>query len=234
MNLNQVTLPACDMQRSTEFYRRMGFLQIVDTPHYARFECPGGGSTFSLGLVDRPQYNPTVIYFEHGDLDELVATLQARGVAFEQEPTDMPYLWREAILQDPAGNRIKLYRAGDARRNPPWRVERRDHNSGQEPAPSTLVRPSAAAPGLPAPAAGTAARNGFIELAMTRPVVTKALQVALLVGTLLALINHGGKLLTASLAMEDAVKIALTFLVPYGVSTWSAVRALQGAALQDA
>ena len=39
MNLNQVTLPTNDMEKTTEFYRRMGFLQIVDTPHYARFEC---------------------------------------------------------------------------------------------------------------------------------------------------------------------------------------------------
>ena len=42
-----------------------GFLQIVDTPHYARFECPEGGSTFSLSLEDESRHNPTVIYFEH-------------------------------------------------------------------------------------------------------------------------------------------------------------------------
>lgn len=40
-----------------------------------------------------------------------------------QEPTDMDYLWREAVLHDPSGNRIKLYWAGENRLNPPWRVE---------------------------------------------------------------------------------------------------------------
>ena len=52
MNLNQITLPVNNMEKATEFYRKMGFLQIVDTPHYARFECPEGTSTFSLSLDD--------------------------------------------------------------------------------------------------------------------------------------------------------------------------------------
>jgi hypothetical protein len=36
----------------------------------------------------------------------------------------MSYLWREAVLHDPSGNKIKLYWAGENRLNPPWRVER--------------------------------------------------------------------------------------------------------------
>ncbi len=124
MNLNQVTLPTHDMEKACSFYRTMGFLQIVDTPHYARFECPEGKSTFSLGLTEHLEPNTSVIYFEHEDLDELVSNLKSRGVPFDQDPTDMDYLWREAILHDPSGNKIKLYWAGDNRLNPPWRVER--------------------------------------------------------------------------------------------------------------
>jgi hypothetical protein len=48
MNLNQVTLPAADLEASASFYRRMGFTQIVSSPHYARFECPEGDATFSI------------------------------------------------------------------------------------------------------------------------------------------------------------------------------------------
>ena len=125
MNLNQVTLPAHDMEKSTEFYRRMGFLQIVDTPHYARFECTEGNSTFSLSLAESGTGNDSIIYFEHENLDQLVTTLKARGIEFDQDPTDMGYLWREAVLRDPSGNKIKLYWAGENRLNPPWRVERR-------------------------------------------------------------------------------------------------------------
>ena len=125
MNLNQVTLPVHDMEEAAEFYRVMGFLQIVDTPHYARFVCTEGNSTFSVSLDERAVENPTVIYFEHEDLDDLVSALKAKGIAFDQDPADMSYLWREAILHDPSGNKIKLYWAGENRLQPPWRVERR-------------------------------------------------------------------------------------------------------------
>lgn len=123
MNLNQVTLPVKDMALATDFYRRLGFIQIVDTPHYARFECPQGDATFSLALDDGDFFNGAVIYFECNDLDERVAALMARGIEFSQLPEDMRWLWREAVLYDPSGNKLKLYWAGENRLNPPWRVE---------------------------------------------------------------------------------------------------------------
>ena len=126
MNLNQVTLPVSDMDSTAKFYRQMGFLQIVDTPHYARFECADGGASFSLSLEEGDFQNGAIIYFEEEKLDDWVAQLLARGIDIAQMPTDMSYLWREAILYDPSGNKIKLYWAGKNRLNPPWRVERRD------------------------------------------------------------------------------------------------------------
>lgn len=128
INLNQVTLPVDTIDPATAFYRRMGFLQIVDTPHYARFECPMGDSTFSLALEPSSK-GAAVVYFEHPQLDHWVEELQAKGFEFAQLPTDMPYLWREAILYDPAGNKLKLYWAGEARTHPPWRVELGDNSS---------------------------------------------------------------------------------------------------------
>jgi catechol 2,3-dioxygenase-like lactoylglutathione lyase family enzyme len=123
VNLNQVTLPVKDMARATEFYRTMGFLQIVESPYYARFECTEGESTFSLSVDSSDFENTAVIYFEHEDLDGLVKSLKEKGLVFDQDPTDMRYLWREAILHDPSGNKIKLYWAGENRLNPPWRLE---------------------------------------------------------------------------------------------------------------
>lgn len=122
MDLNQVTLPVDDIDAACLFYRKLGFTQIVDTPHYARFECPEGNATFSLSLETPPINNGAVIYFEHEQLDEWVSELEARGIIFEQLPTEQRYLWREAILFDPAGNKIKLYWAGENRLDPPWRV----------------------------------------------------------------------------------------------------------------
>ena len=123
MDLNQVTLPVSDMQEACAFYIKLGFTQIVDTEHYARFACPDGNGTFSLALEESSFVNPTVIYFEEVNLDEKCRELKDKGIEFIQVPTDMRYLWREAILLDPSGNKIKLYWAGENRLNPPWRVE---------------------------------------------------------------------------------------------------------------
>ncbi|UJF20386.1 VOC family protein [Shewanella sp. OMA3-2] len=122
MNLNQVTLPVINMQDAVSFYQTLGFRLIVDTPHYARFSCPMGESTFSLSLESESGMKGVVIYFEHPQLDTWVDELVVKGIVFAQMPTDERYLWREAIVFDPSGNKIKLYWAGDSRLNPPWKV----------------------------------------------------------------------------------------------------------------
>ena len=123
MNLNQVTLPALDVSESVAFYKRMGFELIVEAPHYARFKCPQGEASFSVHRVEAlPPPSEVVVYFEDATLDQTVKELQARGVRFTQEPRDEPWLWREARTQDPSGNIICLYWAGESRLHPPWRV----------------------------------------------------------------------------------------------------------------
>jgi catechol 2,3-dioxygenase-like lactoylglutathione lyase family enzyme len=133
MNLNQVTLPSTDVRRSIEFYVRLGLIQIVeDLPHYARFECPDGDATLSVEKVDRPPGSPgPVVYFECENLDTAVARMRERGLQFDAEPRDQPWLWREAYLKDPDGNVICLFEAGENRKNPPWRL-----GSGSRPADS--------------------------------------------------------------------------------------------------
>src|SRR5690348_14027876 len=124
LNLNQVTLPSVDVERSSAFYRRLGFTQIVQAEaRYARFECPDGGSTFSLHRVDTmPAGAWMVVYFECPDLDARCESLRSQGVAFDSMPEDRSWLWREARLRDPDGNEICLYWAGENRRFPPWRI----------------------------------------------------------------------------------------------------------------
>jgi catechol 2,3-dioxygenase-like lactoylglutathione lyase family enzyme len=126
MDLNQVMLPCADLEISIAFYRRLGLRLIVsDPPRYARFECPVGNATLSLHrLPDVPDTHSIVIYFEIADLDAKVRELAAAGVEFETRPQDQPWLWRESHLRDPAGNRVCLYRAGENRRHPPWRLSR--------------------------------------------------------------------------------------------------------------
>ena len=122
--LTHTALPVTDLDRSVAFYRALGLKLIVKDVHYARFECPDGDATFSVHKADElaPGAGP-LVYFECDDLDERVRELAARGIRFDAEPRDQPWLWREAYLRDPAGNRICLYRAGKNRKSPPWRIE---------------------------------------------------------------------------------------------------------------
>jgi len=123
VNLNQVTVPARDVAASVGFYLRLGLELIVSSPHYARFKCPDGESSLSVHLVrELPAASATVVYFETPSVDDKVLELKRAGMAFLHEPRDEPWLWREARLSDPSGNVICLYRAGDNRLNPPWRV----------------------------------------------------------------------------------------------------------------
>ena len=126
MRLNHVTVGVRDVERSVDFYQRLGLRQIVAAyPHYARFVCPDGDSTFSLAALpggETPPRSSTSVHFECDDLDATVDALKSRGIAFEQDPIDQPYLWREAILEDPDGNVIFLFHAGENRLDPPWRL----------------------------------------------------------------------------------------------------------------
>ena len=124
MNLNQITLPVTDFDRSVAFYRDMGFTLIVHSPpRYARFECADGDATFSLHTVNHlVNTSGVVVYFECSDLDARVQHLRAAGFMFTQLPTDERWLWREARLTDPSGNILCLFWGGNNRKNPPWRI----------------------------------------------------------------------------------------------------------------
>jgi catechol 2,3-dioxygenase-like lactoylglutathione lyase family enzyme len=125
MNLNQVTVSVADVERSITFYEKLGLRLIVKAlPHYARFECVEGGSTFSLHKVDKAAEDARVwIYFEVYDLDIHVNKLIDSEIIFEELPNDKPWLWREARLKDPDNNQLILYFAGDNRKNPPWKIK---------------------------------------------------------------------------------------------------------------
>jgi hydroxymethylpyrimidine/phosphomethylpyrimidine kinase len=121
--LNQVTVTGTDYDRSVEFYKRIGLKQIVgNPPDYARFET-AGGATLSVQIdPDEKIIATTAIYLECDDLDQRVEQLARSGLAFEHGPRNQPWMWREARLRDPDGNIVFLYKAGETRRFPPWRI----------------------------------------------------------------------------------------------------------------
>ncbi|MCH2033600.1 MAG: VOC family protein [Tenacibaculum sp.] len=125
MNLNQITVPSLDLTKSIPFYEKLGLKLIVKAlPHYARFECSDGDSTFSIHLVEElPQGDGVYVYFECENLDDKVQQLKEDGIQFDQEPKDESWLWREAKLKDLDGNQLILFFGGENRLNPPWKIK---------------------------------------------------------------------------------------------------------------
>lgn len=124
MNLNQVTIHSEQPVETVEFFEKLGLRRIVDSlPRYARLECPDGESTLSVNIDEHVRPNESItLYFECDDLDAEVDRLKSIGLVFVEDPADRPWLWRQAYLRDPNGNKICLFHAGENRKNPPWRI----------------------------------------------------------------------------------------------------------------
>ena len=69
--------------------------------------------------------------------------------------------------------------------------------------------------------------NKFIKIALLKEVVFMALKMSLIVGSVLALINHSDVIFEGTLTRVNVYQIILTFLVPYSVSTYSSVKTIQ-------
>lgn len=125
MNLNQITISSTDVAKATEFYATLGLRLIVDAlPRYVRFECPDGDATFSIHQVEKLSENNNItLYFEDENLDSTVKELQEKGIEFTSLPEDKSWKWREAHLNDLDGHQLILFKAGENRKNPPWRIE---------------------------------------------------------------------------------------------------------------
>ena len=125
MNLNQITIPSIDLEKSIPFYETLGLKLIVKSlPHYVRFECPDGTSIFSIQQVEKlTTENGIHIYFECDNLDKYVSELLDKGIEFDEMPNDKSWLWREAHLKDFDNNHLILYFAGKNRLNPPWKLK---------------------------------------------------------------------------------------------------------------
>ena len=71
------------------------------------------------------------------------------------------------------------------------------------------------------------APKGWFAIATQPGIVKRSVRVALVVGTVLTLINQGGRLLALDIDAPTLARIVLTYIVPYCVSTWAAVGALR-------
>jgi catechol 2,3-dioxygenase-like lactoylglutathione lyase family enzyme len=124
MKLNQVTIAVTNIDRAIEFYEKLGLELIVKSEHYCRFIVPGNEATFSTHKTERFQPGETVIYFETDDVDKTITELEEKGIRVFSKPIMQSWLWYEANLNDPDGNRVCIYHAGENRLNPPWRIKK--------------------------------------------------------------------------------------------------------------
>lgn len=69
--------------------------------------------------------------------------------------------------------------------------------------------------------------GSFWSIATDKTVVLRAARIALIVGTVLAFINHWERLIGGTVDGPTFLKIVLTFFVPYSVSTYSSVQAVR-------
>lgn len=67
----------------------------------------------------------------------------------------------------------------------------------------------------------------FFKIATRAAVVKRAAIMGLIVGNVIAALNYGDKILMGQMIDTDWLKIAITFLVPYSVSTVSSVLAIR-------
>lgn len=65
----------------------------------------------------------------------------------------------------------------------------------------------------------------FIQTAASAVILHRSVKVALIVGTVLMMINHGDAILRGELDLTRVSKILLTYLVPFCVSTHASVSA---------
>ena len=62
----------------------------------------------------------------------------------------------------------------------------------------------------------------YCKIALSPPIISRALKISLIVGTLLNLINQGSSLLAFDIETINFTKLILTYFVPYSVTTYTA------------
>lgn len=67
----------------------------------------------------------------------------------------------------------------------------------------------------------------WFRLARSRSVVRRASAVAAVVGVILVVINHGDAVFSGDISLSRALRMVVSALVPYCVSTYSSVSALR-------
>ena len=116
LNFHHLDYTTHDLEAMKRFFSEtLGFTRVVYEPkvkYMTVFVTPTSSIGFMPPMSGAPdQWRPPgepVLYFFVDDVDEAWRQLKDRGVSFEQEPRDMPWGHRVAILKDPEGRGVCL------------------------------------------------------------------------------------------------------------------------------
>lgn len=64
----------------------------------------------------------------------------------------------------------------------------------------------------------------LVTYGLERDTIVRSLKAALVIGTLLGLINHGQALVSGHFTLSDLVPLLITYLVPFSVTTYGQVQ----------
>ena len=84
-SIGQISIIVKDVERAKVFYRdTLGMTFLFEFPGMAFFDC--GGVRLYLARADKPELGTSILYYRVADIGAAAAALDARGVAFLQQP----------------------------------------------------------------------------------------------------------------------------------------------------
>ncbi len=198
---DHVALPTSRPEEMIAFYGRLGFL-VPDLAEWKKSEMP----FFSVRFADQKINFHTPAMWQNPQFE-------LRGPSSEPGCGDLCFVWEGGSEFGHCGafRAPRWSRAGQERVHPgPRSQSSRVH----------CLRRVAEATAL----------NTALQLATSPNVVRRALGYAVVVGAILIAINHADALARGEFDLIRGIKMGLTVLVPYTVSTLSSVQALRGRA----
>jgi methylmalonyl-CoA/ethylmalonyl-CoA epimerase len=85
--IGQVAMPVQDVERASAFYQhKLGIRHLFTVTNLAFFDCDGVRLMLTIPEGTGEHTHGSVLYFSVPDLQQMYATLQERGVQFEDAP----------------------------------------------------------------------------------------------------------------------------------------------------
>ena len=106
-----LSLRVKDPQKVGEWYRKFGFELIGGRSDIGSVVVGNRKQGRALVLIPgEPLEHPDrlQIHFAVPDVDAEYARLKSNGIDFKAEPKDMPWRWRHAYTNDPAGHTVEI------------------------------------------------------------------------------------------------------------------------------